>query len=63
MPNMAIVSTHNKQLFLYSWTTGVVKAKIPNRIKTEDDALAYALYLSRRGMQEEAEHFLDHYCS
>lgn len=61
MTQMVIVQ-HNCKLLAYSWTTGVVKVKIPGRIKTDDDALAYATYLTRSGKSEDAEAFLDDYC-
>lgn len=48
---------------VYSWTTGVVNVKVPRRIRTDDDALAYAMYLHRHGRTEEAEVFLDNYCT
>jgi hypothetical protein len=62
MPHMAIVAQRNSKLVLYSWTTGIVPVKIPKRVMTDDDVLAYALYLSRRGKSEEAEAFLNEYC-
>lgn len=61
MAQVAIIQ-HNEKLLAYSWTTGVVRVPIPQGIKTEDDALAYAMYLSRRGKEEEAENFLNEYC-
>lgn len=61
MAQMAIIQ-HNSKFLAYSWTTGVVEVKPPKRVMTDDDALAYAMFLNRRGMPEEAEAFLDDYC-
>lgn len=61
MTQMVII-THNSTILTYSWTTGATPAKIPKRINTDSDALAYALYLTRRGQSEEAEMFLNDYC-
>ena len=55
-------SRHNNTLLVYSWTSCVIRVKFPKRIMTDDDALAYAMYLSRRGREEEAELFLEQYC-
>jgi hypothetical protein len=66
MTHMVIVARtlNNKpKIVTYSWTTGVVAAKIPNRIKTDDDAIAFAMYLNRHGQHDEAEMFLDRYCA
>ncbi len=62
MAEMVIVAIRTTHV-LFSWTTGVVPAKIPNRIKSDNDALAYAMYLTRHGRPEEAEAFLDEYCA
>ena len=56
------VLKHNNTLYTYSWTTGVTEVMVPERIMTDDDALAYAMYLTRRGQADEAEEFLDQYC-
>jgi hypothetical protein len=53
MPHMAIVR-RNSKIVLYSWTTGFVPVKIPQKVMTDDDALAHASYLCRRGKHEEA---------
>lgn len=46
----------------YSFTTGVVVIKVASwRIRNDIDALAYALYLERRGQEDEALMFLERY--
>jgi hypothetical protein len=48
--------------FVYSFTTGVRTLQVPDwRIRNDTDALAHALYLERRGKQDEAERFLEVY--
>ncbi len=61
MAQMAIVK-YKQKFFVYSWTTGLAEVEISHKITTDDDALAYAMYLSRNGREEEAELFLDQYC-
>ncbi|MBP9668924.1 MAG: hypothetical protein KBE09_01405 [Candidatus Pacebacteria bacterium] len=54
---------HRKnRLFSYSFTTGVKLVEAP-RLKTENDVLSHALWLVNHGKDEEAERFLDRYCS
>jgi hypothetical protein len=61
MANLAIIK-NDERFVLYSFTTGTVPVTPPQRRMTDDDALAYAMYLCRRGRIEEAERFLDRYC-
>lgn len=51
------------QYFVYSWTTGCVLAHTARRIKNDKDALAHALYLVNQGLEDEADLFLERYCS
>lgn len=53
----------NKQYFVYTWTTGFVPVLKKFTIKSDDDAIAHAMYLVRQGKHDEAEIFLDQYCS
>ena len=53
----------NEQYFVYTWTTGFVPVPKKDAIRGDDDAIAYAMYLARRGNQDAAEAFLDKYCS
>lgn len=59
MPQMAIYRTQNR-FFTYSFTTGVVMTKAPQRL-TDDDALARALYVARTEGVEAAEFYLEQY--
>ncbi len=46
---------------VHSFTTGFVQCPKP-KIKNENDALAYALWLEKHGFEREAEDFLNRYC-
>jgi len=59
MPQMAIYRTNNS-FFAYSFTTGVVQAKTPQRL-SEDDAVARAMYLARTEGEEAADFYLEQY--
>ncbi len=59
MPQMAIYRSKNR-FFVYSFTTGVIPTKAPQRL-TDDDALAHALYLARTEGAESAEFYLEQY--
>jgi len=52
----------SRGLFVYSWTDGVRMVPAP-RIKHDDDAQAFMLWLLNHGYTEEAERFLDAYCA
>ena len=59
MPQMAYFKSPVRGMFVYSFTTGVLTLRIADwRIRNDTDALAYALYLERRGKNDEAECFL-----
>tara|TARA_B100000508_G_scaffold31981_1_gene24561 strand:- start:7437 stop:7637 length:201 start_codon:yes stop_codon:yes gene_type:complete len=61
MPQMAI-KRHSASLVVYSFTTGPVYFRPKDwNIRSDVDALAYALYLERRGRPEEADAFLEQY--
>lgn len=46
----------------YSFTNGTVVIRVASwRIRSDDDALARALYLERCGLKDEADMFLDRY--
>jgi len=62
MPQMSIIKTHDKYV-AFSWTTGPVATTFDWKIRNDDDASAYAMYLNRHGEPEKAEYFLDNYCS
>lgn len=66
MAQMAIIILTNPRprVATFSWTTGVI-ARDPNRwvIRNDNDAQAYALYLEKHGMSEEAQNFIDSYCN
>jgi hypothetical protein len=53
----------NGVLCVYSWTTGLRVAQRVFRIITEDDVMAYCMWLERHGRPEDAECVLDTYCS
>ena len=59
MPQMAIYRSNNC-LFSYSFTTGVISAKTPQRL-TEDDVVARAMYLARTEGEEAAGFYLEQY--
>lgn len=61
MPQMNICKTRHGRYFADSWTTGPAIKK-EWTIKTDSDAIAYAMYLTRLGRDAEAERFLDNYC-
>lgn len=48
--------------FLYSFTEGCRPVSVP-RIRNDDDAQTYALWLSRQNKHDEAERFLEAYCA
>jgi len=61
MPQMAIKRV-GASLVVYSFTSGTICYQPKDwDIKSDDDALAYALYMERRGRSEEAEAFLEQY--
>lgn len=61
MPQMAHQSTI-RGTFVFSFTTGIMTFQVPDwQIRNDTDALAYALYLERRGRNDEAECFLETY--
>jgi hypothetical protein len=47
-----------RQLFVYSFTTGVKPVKLPG-LKTERDTLSYVLWLEHNGYIEEAERLFE----
>jgi hypothetical protein len=57
------ITKFGEQYVVFSWTTGPIAPKFEWKIRNDDDAIAYAMYLSRHGQSEEAEIFLEHYCS
>jgi hypothetical protein len=56
------IFTTRNGLFVYSWTDGVRMAPAP-RIKHDDDAQAFMLWLQKHGYPDEAERFLEAYCA
>lgn len=67
MTQFAIVVVHTGvdtvTVGTHSFTDGFrVSVKIPH-IRTEKDALAWALWLDNHGMPDEADSFLEHYCA
>lgn len=62
MSQMSIIK-FSEEYVAFSWTTGLITNNRKWKIRNDDDAIAYAMYLSRRGEQEKAENFLDCYCS
>lgn len=53
--------TAGNRLFVYSFTTGAKAVKLPPM--NERDVLALALWLARRGLEDEADRLLDAYTS
>ncbi|MCA9367974.1 hypothetical protein KC887_06990 [Candidatus Kaiserbacteria bacterium] len=61
MPQPAILRVDGR-LVTYSFTSGVLYQPKPDWvIRNDTDALAYALYLERRGRKVEAMEFLNRY--
>lgn len=61
MSNVAIINSHGHHVIgVYSWTEGFKPLSPPVRKDTEDDVLARALWLERRGFSDEAEEYLEH---
>lgn len=56
------IKRYGATIVTYSFTTGATLYEVPDwNIRCDTDALAYALYLERRGRNEEAEEFLEQY--
>jgi hypothetical protein len=57
-----LIVRREKDLYVYSWTTGVKPAWVPTP-RTEQHVLAHALWLARNGREEEADRLLENFCS
>lgn len=56
-----VIKSVNGQLYVYSWTTGSTKARIP-KPRTEDEVQRECLRLERLGLDEEADLLLRQFC-
>ena len=54
MSHADIVIANGVIVGVHSWTEGFRALKCPKKALTEDDVLAVALWLEKRGMQDEA---------
>ena len=56
------VTFRNGRRFFFTWTRGYVLCRIPAQQLTEDNVLALAMWLARRGRLDEADTLLEDYC-
>lgn len=61
MPQNKIVRAQGR-IYLYSWTTGMTQAKLPE-LKSERDVLSHALWLARNGREDEADRLVENFCA
>ena len=61
MSQMSIIKIH-EQYVAFSWTSSPIATKHERKICNDNDAIAYAMYLSRHGQPDLAEIFLADYC-
>jgi hypothetical protein len=59
MSQPALVVVSGRVVGVYSWTEGFRPLQCPRKALTEEDVLAIALRLEKRGMQEEALAFIE----
>lgn len=59
--SQCVIKCVNGQLYVFSWTTGVQKARLP-KPKTEDEVQRECLRLERLGLVDEADRLLQQFC-
>jgi hypothetical protein len=56
-----VASDNGRVLGIHTWTDGYVPIQCPKKAQTEADVLATALWLEKRGMQEEALAYIERF--
>lgn len=55
------VERDGKVIGIASWTEGFIPGCKPRKALTENDVLAFAVFLERRGLQDQADELLERY--
>ncbi len=62
MCNVEIVTSSTGRVKgVYTWTNGFKTKAAPTKPMTQEDALAYALFLCNHGFVDEADEFIDEF--
>jgi hypothetical protein len=62
MSQTSVISTADGHIHgVHDWTEGYKPLKCPRKVVGEDDVLAYAVWLERRGFGDVAEEILERY--